>query len=102
MAVTVQVIYPAREGTTFDHDYYAEKHMRIVDETIGPYLKSMVVTRGTAGAGDQPAPYHAVATFVFEDAEAMKAGMANARPLGEDLANFTTTKPDFLYGEVIA
>jgi len=102
MSVSVQVIYPALEGTTFDYDYYADKHMKLVDETMGAHLQSMVVTKGVAGRGGAPRDFFAVATFVFADEAAMKAGMANAGALGADLANFTTTEPKFLIGEVIA
>lgn len=102
MAVSVQVIYPVVEGTTFDYDYYVDKHMKLVDETMGPHIQSTVVTRGLAGGPGAPPGFFAVATFVFRDDAAMKAALANSGPLGEDLANFTNTEPKFLIGEVIA
>jgi len=102
MAVSVQVIYPVVEGTTFDYDYYVDKHMKLVDETMGPHIQSTVVTRGLAGGPEAPPGFFAVATFVFQDDAAMKAALANSGPLGEDLANFTNTEPKFLIGEVIA
>lgn len=103
MAVSVQVIYPITEGATFDYDYYADKHMKLVDETMGPHLQSMVVTKGLAGGGpDAPPDFFAVATFIFADEDAMKAGLANSDPLGADLANFTSVAPKFLIGAVIA
>ena len=102
MAVSVQVIYPVTDGTTFDYDYYADKHMKLVDETMGPHLQSMVVTKGLAGGPDTPPDFFAVATFVFADEDAMKAGLANSDRLGADLANFTNVAPKFLIGAVIA
>jgi uncharacterized protein (TIGR02118 family) len=102
MAVSVQVIYPITEGTTFDYDYYADKHMKLVDQTMGPHLQSMVVTKGLAGGPDTPPDFFAVATFVFADEAAMNAAMANSGALGEDLANFTNVAPKFLIGAVIA
>lgn len=102
MAVSVQVIYPVVEGTTFDYDYYVDKHMKLVDETMGPHIQSTVVTRGLAGGPEAPPGFFAVATFVFRDDAAMKAALANSGPLSEDLANFTNTEPKFLIGEVIA
>jgi len=103
MAVSVQVIYPVSEGTTFDYDYYVDKHMKLVDETMGPHIRSTVVTKGLAGGGpDAPPAFHAVATFVFDDEAAMGAALANAAPLNDDLANFTDSEPAFLIGEVIA
>lgn len=102
MAVSVQVIYPVVDGTTFDYDYYVDKHMKLVDETMGPHLQSTVVTKGLAGGPDAPPDFYAIATFVFADEAAMNAGMAQSGPLQGDLANFTTTEPKFLIGEVIA
>jgi len=103
MAVSVQVIYPVTEGTTFDFDYYADKHMKLVDQTMGPHLQSTVVTKGLAGGGpDAPPDFFAVATFVFADEAAMKAALEASGPLGEDLPNFTNVAPKFLIGEVIA
>lgn len=103
MAVSVQVIYPVSEGTTFDFGHYADTHMRLCQEIMGPHLKAMVVTKGTGGGAPGSAPgYHAVATFVFEDEAARSAALAKTAPLGADLANFTNVTPHFLIGDVIA
>ena len=46
MAVSVQVLYPVGEGTTFDYDYYLSQHMAIVGDAIGEHIESTLVTKG--------------------------------------------------------
>lgn len=101
MAVTLQVIYPATEGTTFDYDYYATTHMELVGKHIGDKIESTVVTKGLSGGPDTPPGFHAVATIVFKDQDTLGAAMQNAGPLMEDIPNFTNTQPNVLIGEVI-
>ncbi|MEW2913064.1 EthD family reductase [Leisingera sp. JC11] len=101
MPVSLQVIYPAGEGKTFDHAYYADAHMQIVDQHMGPHLQSVVVTKGLAGGPHVPAPFFAIATMVFADQSALDAAMQAAGPALEDIPNFTDVQPQILIGEVI-
>lgn len=101
MAVSLQVIYPAAEGKTFDHAYYADTHMQIVDQHMGPHIQSAVVTKGLAGGPHVPAPFFAIATFVFADQAAMDTAMQAAGPALDDIPNFTDVQPQILIGEVI-
>lgn len=102
MAVSLQVIYPVSDGSTFDHAYYADTHMPLVQEHMGPHIDRVLVTKGLAGGTDQPAGFHAVATIVFADREAMGAAMKVSGPVMADMANFTNIQPQVLIGEVIA
>lgn len=101
MSVSLQVIYPVAEGSTFDHDYYSTAHMALVGEHMGPHIQSTLVTKGLAGGPDVPAPYHAVATIVFADQAAMGAAMKASAPVMADIPNFTNVQPQVLIGEVI-
>ncbi len=101
MAVTLQVIYPATDGTTFDYEYYATTHMALVGEHMGDKIDSTVVVKGIAGGPDTPPGFHAVATIVFKDQKTLGAALKNSGPLMADIPNFTNTRPDVLIGEVI-
>lgn len=101
MSVSLQVIYPASEGTHFDVDYYKATHLPMVSETWGELLSSVLVIHGVAGGPDVPPAFHAVASIVFDDQSAMDAAMAKAGPLLEDIPNFTNTQPQMLIGQVI-
>lgn len=101
MTASVQVLYPVREGTSFDLAYYEATHLPMVQEIWGDLLETAVVTKGLAGGADTPPPFYAIATLVFKSAEAMKEGMGKAGPLLEDIPNFTDTAPQMLVGEPI-
>ncbi len=101
MAVSLQVIYPVSDQSRFDFDYYMNTHMKIVDDTMGPHVEQVVITKGLAGGPDQPAAYHAVATIIFGDQDAMDQAMAAAGPAVADIPNFTNVQPDLLIGEVL-
>ncbi|GHG93682.1 EthD family reductase [Pseudodonghicola xiamenensis] len=102
MAVSLQIIYPASRGTRFDHDYYLGTHLPLVDSHMGAHIDRVLVTKGIAGGPDVPPPYHAVATIVFADRNAMTAALRLSGPVNEDVANFTDVQPQILIGEVIA
>ncbi len=100
MSVSLQVLYPTDNGTTFDHAYYGSKHMEIVGQCMGPHIEKTVVTKGLAGGPDTPAGYHAIATILFADQAAMDAAMAAGGPAMQDIPNFYSGQPQLLIGEV--
>lgn len=102
MPVSLQVIYPIVEGTSFDFDYYGSTHMGLVEEHMGQHIQSSLVTKGLAGGPDAPPGFYAVASFTFADQAAMSAALDAAGPVLADLPNFTDTQPHMLIGEVMA
>lgn len=102
MPISLQVLYPAAEGTTFDHDYYASTHMALVAEHMGAHITSAQAIKGLGGGGpDAPAPFHAIATIVFPDPAAMDAAMKASAPVMGDVPNFTNVRPTVMIGEVL-
>ncbi len=102
MTNSLQVLYPTDHGSTFDHDYYATKHMAIVGENIGQHIENTLVTKGLAGAPATPAGFHAVATITFADQRALDAAMAAIGPAVDDIPNFYSGQPQMLIGEVVS
>lgn len=101
MAVSMQVLYPVADGTTFDFDYYGSTHMALVQEHFGAHMQSAQASKGLAGGPDTPPPYHAIATLVFDSQDDLNAAMANAGPVLGDIPNFTNVQPQVLIGEVL-
>ncbi len=101
MAVSLQVIYPITDETSFDYDYYFSTHMALVGEHMGEHIQSTVVTKGLAGGPDTPPGIYALATIVFADQAAMDAGMSKASPVVGDIPNFYNAQPTMLIGEVM-
>ena len=101
MTVSLQVIYPVAADTSFDYDYYADKHMALVGKLMGPHIENTVITKGLAGGPDAPPGHYVIATILFRDQGAMDAAMAVSGPVLADIPNFTNTQPQMLIGEVI-
>lgn len=103
MALTLQVAYPATDGTSFDYAYYGSTHMALVAEHMGPHMNSASASKGLAGGGPgAPSPFYAIATLTFDDQAALDAALAAGAPVIADIANFTDTTPHMMVGEVMA
>ena len=93
--IRLSVFYPATEGATFDHDYYANSHVPLAVKTWG--LEGAEIDKGVNG------PYVAAVHFTFESLEAMGAAMS-APGTGEimaDVANYTTIQPVMQTSEIV-
>lgn len=102
MSVSLQVLYPISDGTTFDLDYYKATHLTLVHEHMGEHIDRVLVTYGLAGGPDVPPGYHAVASMVFASQDALNAALGASKPVLDDIPNFTNVAPQMLIGEVIA
>lgn len=101
MPVTLQVIYPVSDDSTFDHEYYIKTHMALVAEHMGSQISSTLVTKGLSGGPKTAAPYHTIASIVFPDQDAMNSALRASGPVMADVVNFTNVQPQTLIGEVI-
>ncbi len=91
MTAALLVTYPASPGARFDHDYYRDTHLPLVETSWRP-LGLIGVTGLRPGAD---APHLAVAVLAFTDAAARDAALGSpaAGAVFGDIANFTDTAP---------
>jgi len=94
--IKVSVTYPSGEGTTFDHDYYANSHVPLCLSTWSP-LKSEV-DKGING------PNVAGVHFYFDSMEAFQGalGAAGTAEVMADVANYTNIAPVMQVSEVVS
>ena len=93
--IRLSVFYPSSEGSTFDHDYYREKHVPLAMRAWG--LPSAQIDKGVDG------PYVAAVHFEFDSVEALGAAMAS-EATGEvlaDVANYTNIAPVLQTSEIV-
>ncbi len=91
MSAALLVTYPAATGARFDHDYYRDTHLPLVEAALHPLgLTGVVALRPGADA-----PHLAAAILTFADAATRDAALAapEAGPVFADIANFTDAAP---------
>ena len=93
--IRVSVFYPSSEGSTFDHDYYREKHVPLVMETWG--VSKATIDKGVDG------PYVAAVHLEFDSLEALQGAMAaeGTAAVMADVANYTNITPVLQTSEIV-
>jgi uncharacterized protein (TIGR02118 family) len=100
----VSVMYPNREGSRFDLEYYRTTHMDLVAKHLKPFgLMRTEVLRGVSGGGGRPAPYVCIGNLYFETADGYEKGSAaSGGVLRGDIPNFTDLAPVRQISEVVS
>lgn len=101
--IKVSVMYPSTPGAHFDHAYYRDVHMPLVQSLLGVSISSYSIDKGISGLapGSEPA-YVAVGHLYSESVAAFEAGLApHGEVLTNDISNFTNTTPTYQISEVI-
>ena len=102
--IRVNVVYPARDGARFDHDYYVQRHIALIRDRMKDYgLGAIAVDKGIAAApAGGPPPFTAVISLVFESPEQMQAGLAiHGAEIFGDTINFSDIQPTMQISEIL-
>ena len=101
--IKVSIMYPNKPGARFDHTYYRDKHMPLVQEKLGAACKSYTVDKGLAGgAPGAPATYVGMCHIFCDSVEAFQKAMgANAKTIMADIPNYTDIAPVVQISEVV-
>jgi uncharacterized protein (TIGR02118 family) len=97
--IVVSVLYPNTPGTTFDLDYYRDRHLPLVRELLEPGgMRSL--SYYVPGPAEADPPYRLVAELRFDSMAEVEAGMAEHGAVTQaDIVNFTDVEPVILVGE---
>ena len=100
--IRVTVLYPNNPGSTFDMDYYLNKHMPMVGEKLGAALKGMSVDHALSGG--QPgtdAAYRVITGLTFDSVNAFERAFTPfAGEITGDIPRFTNIVPTIQISEV--
>lgn len=101
--IKVSVMYPNKPGARFDHDYYRDRHMPLLQARMGKACLFYTVDKGLAGgAPGQPPAYVAMCHVYAESVEAFQAGFGpHAKEILADIANYTDLQPVLQFSEVV-
>ena len=100
--IKVSVLYPNDAGSTFDMDYYLNRHVPLVLAKLGPACKSAAVEQGLGGlTPGSPPSFSAMGHLYFESVEAFQAAFEpHAGELMGDIQNYTNVQPTIQVSEV--
>jgi uncharacterized protein (TIGR02118 family) len=100
--VKVSVMYPNKEGTKFDMQYYLQHHIPLVRQLVGSARKGVWVEQGISGfEPGSSAPYVASGHLLFDSSETFHASFGpHARAIMEDIPKYTNSQPTIQVGEV--
>ncbi|WKB53091.1 EthD family reductase [Eleftheria terrae] len=101
--IKVSVMYPNTPGARFDHAYYRDQHMPMVQARLGEHCRSYTVDKGLAGGAPGSAPPYVAMCHIFCDSlEAFQAGFGpHAQEIMADVANYTDLTPLLQISEVV-
>lgn len=106
MAYNLMILYPNKEGATFDMDYYLNSHMPLVErnwQPLGMITWKVIEFGGIAKSGEK-AP-HSIACLTSWKDEAscnqVMGGKTAAEVCG-DTSRFSNMQPIFIKGRTVA
>jgi uncharacterized protein (TIGR02118 family) len=101
--IKVSVMYPHKANARFDHAYYRDKHMPLVQARMGSACRFYTVDKGLAGGSPGDAPTYLAMCHIYSDSvEAFQAGFApHAKEILGDIPNYTDLTPVMQISEVV-
>jgi uncharacterized protein (TIGR02118 family) len=102
--IRVSVLYPNGEGKHFDHDYYADKHIAMIADTVGSAMVGCEIDKGVTGMPPgQPAPFVAAVHMKFNsESEFQQAFLPHLAKFLADIPNYTDIAPTVQISEVVS
>jgi uncharacterized protein (TIGR02118 family) len=101
--IKVSVMYPNTPGARFDHIYYRDKHMPLVQRLMAESCKRYTVDKGLAGgAPGTSATYVAMCHLFCDSVEAFQAGFGpHMNEIMADIPKYTDLTPVLQISEVV-
>jgi uncharacterized protein (TIGR02118 family) len=101
--IKVSVMYPNRPGVRFDHVYYRQQHLPLIERRMGAALKYYTIDKGLGGAAPNvPATYIAECHLMCDTVETYQSGFGpHAQEITGDIRHFTDVTPVVQVSEVV-
>jgi uncharacterized protein (TIGR02118 family) len=101
--IKVSVMYPNTAGSRFDHEYYRDKHMTLVQSLMGEACSRYEVDKGLSGDASGSQPRYVAMCHIFSDSlDTFQAGFGpHAREIQHDIPNFTDLMPVMQISDVV-
>lgn len=102
--IRVSVMYPHTDGARFDHDYYRDRHMPMVQARMGEACRGYQVDKGMGGPTPGSAPaYVAMCHILCDSVQSFQAAFGpHMKEINGDVRNYTDIAPVMQISEVVA
>jgi uncharacterized protein (TIGR02118 family) len=99
----LSVLYPKTDSSTFDHDYYLERHIPLVRSLLTRTgLERIDLMRGQPALDGTPPTFELIGLLTFPSVEQLLKGLDQAGPILADIPNFTNVQPLLQVNEPIS
>ena len=100
--VTVNVLYPNKEGAKFDMNYYLTSHIPMLKRVLGSALKGCVVEQGLGGtAPGTRAEFSVLCHLRFDSVESYETARGpHAAEIRNDVAKYSSEAPIIQFSDV--
>jgi uncharacterized protein (TIGR02118 family) len=100
--IKFSIFYPNKEGTTFDMDYYCNKHIPLLNLHSGEGIKRIEVEQGLAGGAPGSEPeYIASGHIYFDSMETFQTSFVpHIAIFRADVPNYTNVVPVLQISEI--
>ena len=101
--IKVSVMYADKPNARFDHAYYRDVHMPLVQKLMGDRCRSYAVDKGLEGGTPGSPPTYVAMCHIFCDSvEAFQTGFGpHAQEIMADIPNYTDQTPIIQISEVV-
>lgn len=101
--IKVSVMYPFEPDARFDHDYYRDRHMPLVQRLLGKACASYAIDKGLSGGEKGSPPIYVGMCHIFSESAAIfEAGMADhGAEIFADVTNYTDIAPIIQVSDVV-
>jgi uncharacterized protein (TIGR02118 family) len=95
MTVKIHICYENTPSSTFDEDYFLNKHIPLVTSAFTPHgLSSIEVKILQPGLQGEEPPYKAITELAFENRQTLESCLkAAGREVTMDVKNYTDIRP---------
>jgi uncharacterized protein (TIGR02118 family) len=102
--IRLTVLYPAKEGETFNYDYYFNEHHKlVVSRWKSEGMVSCEFDKGLSDPAGGKAPYLAIAYLKFNSVEDLQKALAkHGAEIVGDIPNYTKIEAIMQVNEVMA
>ncbi len=93
--ISIHIMYPKTDESTFDMDYYCATHMPMFVKALGPACNAWGASEVTDG------PWAAVGWCHVENRQALDTALGeHGAAIAADVANYTNVAPEMIIGEI--